>query len=165
MRLTFTIMLILGSKILSGQNKVPTNKHFWYSMETSAPSDSIWALWTDVRTWIDWDIGLSDASIEGEFSLGQKGTIISLEGRKSRFTVIEYIEGETYTIKTKLPLGSLYVKRYLRRHNANTIFTHEVCFKGITSSIFARAFGVKFRKLLPEVLSNIKENVEEDDTY
>jgi len=146
------------------QQKAPTNKHFWYSLETEAPSNKIWSIWIDVPNWKEWDTGLKDASINSVFKINSKGTIISLEGRKSKFKVVEFIEGKSYTIKTKLPLGSLYVKRYLETKNGKTIFTHEVWFKGLTKGIFAKAFGKKFRAMLPEVLHNIKQIAASNDT-
>jgi len=145
---------------LKAQDKVPTNKHFWHSMETTALPDSIWSVWVDVPNWKTWDTGLKDASVEGQMILGAKGIILSLEDIKSKFKVIEFTEGKSYTYKTKLPLGSLYVKRKLDTKNGITKFTHEVWFKGMTSGIFAKAFGGKFRKMLPDVLSNIKNIVE-----
>ena len=141
---------------LHAQNKKQSNKHFWYSLETSASPEIIWAIWTDVSNWKNWDTGLKDASMKEEFQLHSKGIIISLEDRKSKFKVVEFIDGQSYTIKTKLPLGSLYVKRFLTQENGKTMFTHEVWFKGLTKGIFAKAFGAKFRKLLPDVLRNIK---------
>ena len=141
---------------LHAQNKKQSNKHFWYSLETSASPEIIWAIWTDVSNWKNWDTGLKDASMKEDFQLSSKGIIISLENRKSKFKVVEFIEGQSYTIKTKLPLGSLYVKRFLTQENGKTMFTHEVWFKGLTKGIFAKAFGAKFRKLLPDVLRNIK---------
>lgn len=97
-----------------------------------------------------------------DFGLHSKGTIISLENRKSKFEVIEYIEEQSHTYKTKLPLGSLYVKRYIEIKDGKTIFTHEVWFQGLTKKIFAKAFGGKFRKMLPDVLTNIKKIAEEE---
>lgn len=160
MRLTILILVMLSNTILNAQNKVPTNKHFWHTIETTASPSEIWSIWINVNQWKDWDTGLKDASIEGEFGLGAKGTIISLEGRKSKFKVVEYEEGKSYTYKTKLPLGSLYVKRYLKSENDTITFTHEVWFKGLTGGIFAKAFGEKFRKMLPNVLENIKQIAE-----
>jgi len=163
MRLTFLLLTMLSTPTLEAQDKVPTNKHFWYSLETTAAPSAIWSIWTDVPNWKNWDTGLKEASIDGEFILNAKGLIISLENRKSKFKVIEFVEGESYTYKTKLPLGSLYVKRFMETKNGKTVFTHEVWFKGITKGIFARAFGGKFRKMLPEVLANIKNTAEAND--
>lgn len=160
MRLTIFILIVSINTTFKAQNKEPSNKHFWHSVETSASPELIWEIWTDVSNWKDWDTGLKDASIEDAFKLKSKGTIISLENRKSKFKVVEYIEGQSYTYKTKLPLGSLYVKRYLMVKGSKTFFTHEVWFKGLTGGIFAKLFGEKFRKMLPSVLNKIKEIAE-----
>lgn len=160
MRLTILILIMSGITTLNAQDKEPSNKHFWHSTETTASSEAIWSIWTDVSNWKEWDTGLEDASMEEEFSLDAKGTIISLKGRKSKFKVVEFIEGESYTYKTKLPLGSLYVKRYLTTENGSLRFTHEVWFKGLSACIFSNSFGKKFREMLPVVLENIKQIAE-----
>ncbi|MGD1843036.1 MAG: SRPBCC family protein [Thermonemataceae bacterium] len=109
---------------LSAQEKQPSNSHFWYSLETTASPTTIWNIWTDVPRWKDWDTGLKDAQMEGKFELNQQGEIISLENRRAKFKITALEEGRSYTYRTKLPFGSLYVKRYLTEQEGKTIFTH-----------------------------------------
>lgn len=142
------------------QEQIPTNKHFWYSAKTDAKPTDIWKIWTDVPNWKNWDSGLKDAEINTDFQLDAKGIITSLEGRKSKFKVVEYQEGISYTIKTQLPLSSLYVRRFWKEKDGEIYFTHEVWFKGLTAGIFANIFGEEFQKMLPEVLENIKKIAE-----
>ena len=134
----------------------PGRKHFWHTIETSASPDAIWSLWTDVSTWKEWDSGLQDARMDEDFTLGSKGQIISLQGRKSKFKVVAYEEGKSYTFKTSLPLGGLYVKRTLQVADGMTVFTHEVWFAGLSAGIFARALGTEFQEMLPAVMEQIK---------
>jgi hypothetical protein len=136
-----------------------TNKHFWHTETTTVPLE-VYRLWTDVSTWKDWDSGLKDATISGPFELGSIGEIISLEGRKSEFAVVEYIQDTSYTIRTKLPLGSLYVKRLLSIQDEKVSLTHEVWFSGLTGGLFAKMFGPEFRKMLPEVVQEVKRLAE-----
>ena len=154
------LMILLLSFGLTNAQETPGNQHFWYSLETKATPEQIWAIWTDVPNWKSWDVGLTDASIDGDFQLHAQGRITSLEGRRSKFTVTEYNSGKSYTFKTKLPLGALHVKRFLTVKEGKTVFTHEVWFSGITKGIFGKAFGAKFREMLPQVLENIKELAE-----
>ena len=160
MRLLNILVMVIVVTNLNAQDKAPSNKHFWYSLETTAPPEAIWSVWMDVPKWKDWDTGRKDALIEEELALGAKGKIMSLEDRKSKFKVVKFNQGKSYTYKTSLPLGSLYVKRYLTSNGTSTIFTHEVWFKGLTGGIFAKAFGEKFRNMLPDVLMNIKNIAE-----
>lgn len=151
------LCLVLTVKAQQSKNK---NKHFSYTLETKAEAANIWKIWINVNQWKKWDTGLKDAQMLEEFSLNAKGYIISLEGRKSKFKVVAFEPGKSYTFRTKLPFGSLYVKRYLSKQNTQVQFTHEVWFKGLTAGIFAKSFGKKFREMLPEVMQNIKNQAE-----
>ncbi|MEN0048156.1 MAG: SRPBCC family protein [Bacteroidota bacterium] len=159
MQYLISIILLFNIMALHAQ-KQATNQHFWHTVETTAPPERIWKIWTDVSNWKAWDTGLKDAQLEGVFKLNAKGFIISLEGRKAKFKVTEYIENQSYTYKTALPLGGLYVKRYLSAENGKTTFSHEVWFEGLTKKIFAKILGSDFQKMLPEVLQNIKNLAE-----
>ena len=79
MRLTILLIIMSGFTTLKAQDKAPTNKHFWYAMETTATPDAIWSVWMDVPKWKDWDTGLKDASAEEDLRLGAKGTILLRE--------------------------------------------------------------------------------------
>jgi len=160
MRITLFIISILFTMQANAQDKKQTNKHFWNTLETTADPSDIWSIWTNVNQWKTWDSGLKDAMMNEAFQLNAKGEIISLEGRKSKFKIVEIEEGVSYTFKTNLPLGGLYVKRYLSQKNGLNYFTHEVWFKGLTSGIFAKMFGTKFKEMLPEVMANIQEIAE-----
>ena len=142
---------------ITAQEKAQSNRHFWHSITTEASPEAIWSVWTDVPHWKDWDSGLQDASLAGDFAQGAKGKIISLEGRSSKFKLVAVEQGKSYTMKTKLPLGALYVKRSMETTGTTTRFTHEVWFKGLTAGLFARAFGADFRAMLPGVVRNVDQ--------
>ena len=161
-RIILLSLLLIPFSSVRGQEKQPSNKHFWHSLETTASPETIWEIWTDVSKWKDWDSGLKDAIMDEPFQINAKGKIISLDDRKSTFKIVEYEEGISYTFKIRLFLGSLYVKRYLERVENKTRFTHEVWFTGITKGVFGRSLGKDFRALLPEVLENIKQIAEKE---
>lgn len=158
--LIFSISIIF-SMALHAQDMEQSNKHFWNTLETSAPPEVIWNIWTDVSSWQIWDTELEEASLNGNFAKGTKGKLVPKKGRKAKFKIIAFEQGKSYTFKTNLPLGGLYVKRTLEIRNGKTYFTHEVWFKGLTKGIFAKALGKEFRRVLPSVMENIKIIAEE----
>jgi Polyketide cyclase / dehydrase and lipid transport len=160
MRTFFVSMLFFMTTHAPAQDVQMSKKHFWHTTETTASPESIWAIWTDVANWYLWDKGLKNATLREPFQLNAKGSILSLEDRKSKFKVVAFEKGKSYTFKTNLPLGGLYVKRYLEVKNGRTVFTHEVWFSGLTGGIFANMFGEKFKAMLPEVMENIKKMAE-----
>jgi hypothetical protein len=138
-----------------------SNTHFSYSLETRAEHAKIWQIWCDVPNWQQWDAGLKSAELLGAFAIGTRGKLIPDKGPKSSFILTELVAGKSYTFKTKLPLGALYVKRYLEEKEGKTYFTHEVRFSGLSKGIFGNALGENYRRILPEVMTRIREIAEQ----
>ncbi len=147
---------------LSAQKGPSSPQHFQHTVETTAPAERIWQIWTDVAHWKDWDTGLADAEMAGPFEKGAKGRITTLEGRKVKFKVVDFEPGRSYTYRTALPLGGLYVKRYWEENSDGIQFTHEVWFAGLTGGWFAKRLGPEFRKMLPGVMEKITEIAEKE---
>ncbi|HAA20753.1 MAG TPA: polyketide cyclase [Cytophagales bacterium] len=160
--LTLSFLIPFGVFAQSKMDE-PSRKHFWHTVTTSASPETVWTIWTDVSNWHTWDTGLQSARMDDAFRLEAKGVLTSLEGRDTKFTVVAYEEGSSYTFKSALPLGGLYVKRTLSEEDGKTVFTHEVWFQVLTAGIFARAFGDNFRAMLPEVMETVKAQAETKD--
>lgn len=137
-----------------------TNRAFSHTVTTDASSDRVWQLWTDVTTWKDWDKGLKDAKIDEPFALGAKGQILPLSGPSSRFEVVEYVEGQSYTFETRLPLARLIVRRSFVSLDPAT-FQHEVSFEGFLAVFWASRFGPGFRAALPPTMTSLSELAED----
>jgi len=157
MKQFFLIISILLPMIANSQQ---TNYHFRYTDSTTASSDKIWQVWTDVPNWKQWDKGLKEAYIEGDFIVGTKGKLIPDKGPKSKFMITELLPNLSYTFKTKIPFGWLIIKRAVEEKEGKTFFTHDVEFTGLLKKVFGNLLGKKYRTMLPEVLSEIKKIAE-----
>lgn len=151
-----TIAVLMSAQALAQES----NTHFSHTVETTASPTAIWRIWTDVPNWKSWDDGLKSADLNGPFAPGTTGTLIPDKGPKSTFVLTEVVDGQSYTFKTNLPLGALYVKRYLGERDGRTVFTHEVWFTGLTKGIFGRSLGRNYRRILPDVMAKIKTQTE-----
>ena len=134
----------------------------WFSetVDTRISAESIWRVWTDVENWGSWDTGLQKASLQEEWGIGAKGILMSNQGRRVKFRIVEYVEGERYTFRIKLPLASFTVSRFLEAKGDLISLTHEVRFKGLLGGLFARSLGKEFREKLPEVVNNVRKAAE-----
>ncbi|WP_310482747.1 SRPBCC family protein [Chamaesiphon sp. VAR_48_metabat_403] len=128
---------------------------FNHTLTTTAPPATIWGIWTDVSNWSRWDTELRDSTLNGAFILGATGILTTAAGRASRFRISQFNPGQSYTMTIDLPLSSLNVYRYLHDRSDDTVFTHEVSFKGLLAPLFWFLLGRKFRAVLPSVMSNI----------
>jgi Polyketide cyclase / dehydrase and lipid transport len=133
---------------------------FAHTVETTAPPEKIWAAWTDVKRWPEWDTELASASLEGSFALGAKGKLKPKRGPAARFSISELIPGESYTFTTRLPLCELKVRRHLTLKDGGACFTHEVSFVGPLSTVFANLLGRRYREALPVVMENLRNIAE-----
>lgn len=137
-----------------------SNFHFSHTDSTSANSDKIWQVWTDVDNWQQWDKGLKKAALEGDFKVGAKGKLIPDKGPKSTFVITEIVPNQSYTFKTKIPFGWLVIQRTLEVKAGVTYFTHDVQFTGLLKKVLGNALGKKYRAMLPEVMLEIKQIAE-----
>jgi hypothetical protein len=152
----FVLFLSGCASSVAPVSTAPSPSHFWYVVETTAPPEKIWNVWTDVSNWRAWDTGLKNAEMTGAFAKNAKGTITSLDDRQSEFRVVEFESGKSYTYEVGLFLSSLFVKRSFEVVNGKTVFKHEVWFSGMTAGMFAGMLGKDFQKMLPEVMENVK---------
>lgn len=155
----FALALALAAS--APPNAPDSNTHFSHTRLTAASPARIWAIWTDVGQWPTWDIALKQATLAGPFAVGTRGTVVPDKGLKATFELVAVEPGRSYTLRTKLPLGALYVKRTLGQAEGQTQFTHEVWFSGFSKGLFGWALGREYRMLLPKVLEAIKAQAEQ----
>jgi Polyketide cyclase / dehydrase and lipid transport len=136
---------------------------FSHTVKTSALPEKIWAIWTDVEHWSEWDTELSDSCLESAFVLGAVGKLTPKAGQVSPFKISQLSAGNSYTFTLKLPLCKLNVYRHLHSQSDGTYFTHEVSFQGLLAFLFGLFLGRRFRTILPSVMENIKRIAEAKD--
>jgi hypothetical protein len=134
-----------------------TPKEFSCTLQTTADKETFWRIWTDVRNWHTWDTPLREATLEGAFQQGSKGSLVTAQGQRSSFTITEYKLMQSYTFTTQLPGAKLTVKRYF---SGEAAFTHHVTFSGPLGFLFAALLGRGFMKALPPVMENLKRMAE-----
>lgn len=155
------LFLVTSTLMFMQAHAQQSNYHFAHTDSTTAPSAKIWRLWTDVPNWKQWDKGLKEATLNGPFTLGAKGSLIPDKGPKSAFIISKLVSNQAYTFKTKVPFGWLIVARRLKISGSKTYFTHEVEFTGLLKKFLGNKLGKKYRAMLPEVLSEIKKLAEQ----
>lgn len=143
-----------------------TNRRFEHSESTTAARAEVWRLWTDVSSWRQWDQGLNDATLDGEFVEGATGTIVPHSGPTTSFTITSLDPGNAYTFVTKLPGARLHVHREFI-DGPTTTFRHTVWFTGPFAWLWGRLAGRSFRRQLPPTMRIIAQRatqLQHDDT-
>ncbi len=139
------------------------------SLPTSASPETIWALWKDVENWKQFDTLLEYSYLEKGhvFEDGANGFIKARGAARTRFTLRDVAEGESFTETLFVPLyQQIELKRYVQTIPASdtkeehTLFTHEVVFKGRLRFLIYAIAASSFKKELPLVMQRLRELAE-----
>jgi Polyketide cyclase / dehydrase and lipid transport len=141
-------------------NARETNYHFSFTIGIKNTPEKVWQTLIDVPTWAAWDTELKEAHLEGSFAVGAEGKLLPKKGPKLKFYISEILPNQSYTFKTKMPLGWLVIKRTLKVENGMTHFTDDIAFTGVLKRVFGFMLGNQFRSVLPEVMDNFKKLTE-----
>lgn len=139
-----------------------TNYHFQYSILINNSQQKVWNFLTNVSRWKEWDTELVASEISENFSLGAKGILTPKKGPKLKFHISELRPNKSYTFVTKMPVGTLEIKRTLEKKDNQIKFTDDIQFTGFLKRLFGLMLGNGFKSVLPEVLKNFKELAEKE---
>ena len=122
----------------------------------------VWAFLTDVNRWKEWDTELNESNLFDKFKLNGKGILTPKKGPKLKFQITEFIPNKSYTFVTKMPVGTLVIKRTLKQVGEQIEFTDDIKFTGFLKRLFGLLLGGGFKSVLPEVMNNFKELAEQE---
>ncbi|GAA3521476.1 hypothetical protein GCM10022393_39840 [Aquimarina addita] len=143
-------------------SKKQTNYHFQYSILINNSQQKVWEFLTNVNRWKEWDTELADSHLLRKFSLNAKGILKPKKGPTLKFYISELIVNKSYTFVTKMPIGTLEIKRILINKGNQIEFTDDVKFTGFLKRVFGCILGSGFRAVLPEVMKNFKMLAEQE---
>ena len=139
-----------------------TNYHFEYSILVNNSQQKVWDFLIDVERWKEWDTELENSTLLEKFSLGAKGVLTPKKGPKLKLHISELTPNKSYTFMTKMPVGTLEIKRTIENKGNQIEFTDDIKFTGFLKRVFGLMLGGGFKSVLPEVMQNFKELAEKE---
>lgn len=122
---------------------------------TGAPPSVVFAIWTDVSRWKEWDHEVTDSKLHGEFEVGINGTLKPRGGPSSRFTLSEVTSNVSFSDVSKLPFTTLEFEHTLVESEDQTTIYHKVTMRGPLTFLFRRIIGRKIKRGLPVAVSQL----------
>lgn len=68
-----------------------------HSVETTAATDAVWRVWSDVAAWPRWNDGIETITIHGPFQAGTTFTMTPPEDEPIRMRLTEIVPGKLFT--------------------------------------------------------------------
>jgi hypothetical protein len=131
---------------------------------TSASSEVIWQLWSDVANWKTWDTQVESSSLDGLFVSGTRGKLKPKGGPASPFVMLDTQPGRSFTDRTRLPGATMDFIHEMTSTPTGTQFTHRIRITGPLSPLFARLMGRNLRQGVQDAvqkLAHLASGVEE----
>ena len=136
-----------------------------HTLETTALPEAIWALWSGVSGYKEWDGAIEWAKLNGEFKVGARGKLKTRGGRAAAFTITELIEGRSFSYLTLLPFGRLRVQHSLEPTDMGTRLTSRIGVEGPLAWVWARILGPAIQANLPVAIRKLARLAEQPGTF
>lgn len=130
---------------------------FEHTVDVAATPAQIWARYTDVSTWTEWDEGLSEVTLDGPFAVGGKGTLTPVGQDPLPYTLIAVVENEGFSDETEIP--GQFVLRFIHRLAAlpggGTRVTHRLEIEGPAAEQVGPHLGPEISGGFPQTIATL----------
>jgi len=78
------------------------------SVETSAPADRVWKIWSDMSTWGEWNPNVSTMDWHGGFVSGSTGVMNTRAGQHHQMKLLDVEPGRSFALETSVIPGTTF---------------------------------------------------------
>jgi Polyketide cyclase / dehydrase and lipid transport. len=139
------------------ENEVLIMYEFEHTITTTAQAATIWALYSDIATWTEWDKGIAFASLEGPFVRGTRG-ILQPEGQgRLSFELTEIEPCQGFSDVTDIPGAGIQVRftHRLAPSDEGTLVTHRVAITGPNADAVGPDFIAALSEGIPHTMAGL----------
>ena len=131
------------------------------SLETKAPADRVWRVWSDVNRWPEWNPDMKESRLDGPLKLGATGMINTRSGGKHDVVVTHYQEGRSFKLEsTAMPGTKMAIRATVAPSGSGTTITQGFEPRGLLAPVVGPLMGGMILKTFNSVLNGLKQKVE-----
>jgi uncharacterized protein YndB with AHSA1/START domain len=129
---------------------------------TTAPPETIFRIYEDVKNWHTWDPDTKQATLDGPFQVGSRGRLVPTKGNAVPMTLTKYVPAHCFTVESKIPLFQMVFEHELSQKSGATEIIHRVTLSGFLTFILGPMLSKQLNVGLPITLSRLKALAESD---
>jgi uncharacterized protein YndB with AHSA1/START domain len=131
------------------------------SRDTKAPPSEVWRVWSDVKTWPEWNPDMKESRLDGPLQLGTTGMINTQSGGKHDVVVTQFEDGKSFELEsTAMPMTKMAIRATVTPIDGGTRVTQAFEARGLLAPIVGPMMGGMILKTFSQVLAGLAEKVE-----
>ena len=132
------------------------------SVVSTAPADKVWAIWSDMSTWGDWNPNVSTMDWTGGFVQGSQGIMNTKAGQHHKMTLADVQPGRSFALETTVvPLTRFRFNCRVEPGSAGkTRISQMVEVKGLLGPVVQGMMGPQVSKEFGTLLANLARRAE-----
>jgi uncharacterized protein YndB with AHSA1/START domain len=131
---------------------------FEHSVQARASRERVWALWTDVSGWPEWNPGVARAELNGPLAEGATGTVRAVGGPASTLKVLAIEPDRRFVTEASERLMRLRFEHELAdAEDGQLRITQRVHMTGLATPLMRRTVGPRLERSIPAALAALVE--------
>ena len=123
---------------------------YQHTETTNASREDVWAIWSDVPRWPDWDPATRKVSIDGPFAAGTHGKVTPNLGPTLKFTINDFRPLENFNFDVTMPGGVIHFGHSLSDAPGGRVAaTHATQITGPLAELYGRLAGPDLKRFGP----------------
>ena len=135
-----------------------------YTATSDALAHDVWAIWTDVNNWKNWDHGIAHTEIKDSFKAGNTFSLTPQGGEPIEITLKTVTQGEEFSDEAALPFGTIRNVHHMRSVGTKLQLTHEIHadIEEESAGFFGKEIWPHMQSGLPEAVINLLSLVQQN---
>jgi uncharacterized protein YndB with AHSA1/START domain len=131
------------------------------SVESMAPAEKVWTIWSDMSTWADWNPNVSTMDWQGGFADGTTGVMNTRAGQHHKMRLVDVVPGRSFALETSVVPGTTFrFNCRIEPAGGKTRISQVVEVRGPLGGVFGGMLGPQVAKDFGVLLGNLAKKAE-----
>ena len=135
-------------------------REYGTSVETTAPPEKVWQIWSDMSTWGEWNPNVSTMDWNGGFVSGSTGVMNTRAGQHHKMQLIEVQPGRSFALMTTVIPGTQFRFNCRIEPGPKTKISQTVEVGGLLGPVTGWMFGPQVSSDFGTLLANLARKAE-----
>lgn len=136
-------------------------REYGTSVETTAPPEKVWRIWSDMSTWGQWNPNVTTMDWQGVFASGTTGVMNTPSGQHHKMQLVDVQPGRSFGLLTSVVPGTRFrFNCRIEPSNGKTRISQTVEVGGPLGPVMGGMLGPQVSKEFGTLLQNLARKAE-----